>query len=103
MFKIPLTEKLATTQDLQMLQNSDKKQDCQFWILRMVVFTSLTANRDCLLKLFILVKSARTVSRELHWGKRVYIGLTSWLTDGVVTILCLCAKLVFMLFIIGLS
>jgi len=51
----------------------------------------------------MLVKSARTVSRELHWGKRVYIGLTSWLTKGVVTILCFCAKLVLMLFIIGLS
>jgi len=24
----------------------------------------------------MLVKSAGTVSRELHWGKRVYIGLT---------------------------
>jgi len=49
------------------------------------------------------VKSARTVSRELHWGKRVYIGLTSCLTEDVVTILCFCAKLIFMLFIIGLS
>jgi len=51
----------------------------------------------------MLVKSARTVSRKLHWGKRVYIGLTSWLIEDVVTILCFCAKLVFMLFIIGLS
>jgi len=25
----------------------------------------------------MLVKSARTVSRELYWEKRVYIGLTS--------------------------
>jgi len=51
----------------------------------------------------MLVISARKVSHELHWGKSVYIGLTSWLTEGVVTILCFCAKLVFMLFIIGLS
>jgi len=54
------------------------------------------------LKLYMLVISARTVSRELHWDKRVYIGLTSWLTEGVATILCCCAKLVFMLFTIGL-
>jgi len=101
--QFPLTKKLATTQDRQILQNSDKKQDCQFWILSLVVFARFSANRDCLLKLYMLVKSARTVSRELHWGKRVYIGLTSWLTEGVVTILCFCAKLVFMLFIIGLS
>jgi len=69
----------------------------------LVVFTRFPANRDCLLKLYMLVKSTRTVSRELHWGKRVYIELTSWLTEGVVTILCFCKKLVFMLFIIGLS
>jgi len=101
--QFPLRKKLATTQDRQLLQNSDKKQDCQFWILRLVVFTRFHANRDCLLKLYMLVKSARTVSCELHWGKRVYIALTSWLTEGVVTILCFCAKLVFMLYIIGLS
>jgi len=103
MSNFPLTKKLATTQGLQIPQNSDEKQDCQFWILRLVVFTRFSANRDCLLKLFMLVKSARTVSLELHWGKRVYIGLTSWLTEGVLTIRCFCAKLVFMLFIIGLS
>jgi len=103
MFNFPLTKKLATTQDRQILQNSDEKQDCQFCILRLVVFTRFPANRDCLLKLYMLVKSARTVSRELHREKRVYTGLTSWLTEGVATILCFCAKLVFMLFIIGLS
>ena len=86
MFNFPLTKKLATTQDRQILQNSDEKQDCQYWIL-----------------LYMLVESATTFSLELHLGKRVYIGLTSWLTEGVVTILCFCAKLVFMLFIIGLS
>jgi len=31
--------------------NSDEKQDCQFWILRLVVFTRFPANRDCLLTL----------------------------------------------------
>ena len=30
--------KLATTQDRQALQNSDEKQYCQYWILRLVVF-----------------------------------------------------------------
>ena len=76
---------------------------CYIWILHLVVFTRFPANRDCLLKLYMLVKSARTVSRELHWGKHVYIGFTSWLTEGVVTILYFCAKLVFVLFIISLS
>jgi len=102
-FNFPPTKKLATTQDRQILQNSDEKQDCRFWILRLVVFTRFPANRDCFLKLYMLVKSARTVSRQLRWGKRIYIGFTSWLTEGVATILCFCAKLVFMLFIISLS
>ena len=44
----------------------------------MVVFTRFPANRDCLLKLYMLVKSARTVSLELYWENRVYIGLTSY-------------------------
>jgi len=35
----------------------------------------------------MLVKSARTVSRELYF---------IWLTEGVVKIPCFCAKLVFM-------
>jgi len=101
--QFPLTKELATTQDRRILQSSDEKQYCQFWILCLVVFTRFPTNRDCLLKLYMLLKSARTVSRELYWGKRVYIWFTSWLTEGVVTILCFCAKLVFMLFIIGLS
>jgi len=95
-------KKLATKQYRQILQNSDEKQDCQFCILCLVVFTRFSPNRDCLLKLCMSVKSARTVSRELHWGN-VSTGLTVWLTEGVVTILCFCTKLVFMLFIIGLS
>ena len=33
----------------------DEKQDCQFWILRLFVFTRFPANRDCLLKLYMLV------------------------------------------------
>ena len=77
MFNFPLTKKHATTQDRQTLQSSDEMQDCQFWILRLVVFARFPANRDCLLKPYMLVKSARTVSRELHWGKRAYTELTS--------------------------
>ena len=50
----------------------------------------------------MLIKSARTVSCELYWETHVYIGLTSWLAEGVATILCCCAKLVFMLLTIGL-
>jgi len=37
--------------------------------------TRLLANRDCLLKLYKLVKSARTVSREFDLEKRVCIAL----------------------------
>jgi len=47
------TEMLATTQDRQTLQNSNEKQDCQYCIVRYVVFTRFPANRDCLLKLDI--------------------------------------------------
>jgi len=38
-------KKLATTQDRQTLQNSDEKQYCQYWILRLVVFTRFGTNR----------------------------------------------------------
>jgi len=72
-------KKLATTQDRQTLQNSDEKQYCQYSILRLVVFTRFRANRDCLLKLlYMLVKSAGTVSCELYWDIRLYTGLTSY-------------------------
>jgi len=59
-------KKLVTKQDRQTLQNSDGKQYCQYWIPRLVVFIRFRANRDCLWKLYMLVKSARTVSRELY-------------------------------------
>jgi len=44
--QFPLTKKLTTTQDRQTPQNSDEKQDCQFLILSLVVFTRFPANRD---------------------------------------------------------
>jgi len=68
----------------------------------LIPFTRFPVNREWLLKLYMLVKSARTVSRELYWEKRVYIGLTSELTVGVATILSGSAKLVFILPAIGL-
>jgi len=71
-------KKLATTKKHQTLQNSDKKQYSQYWILGLVVFTRFPANRNCLLKLYMLFKSARFVCRELYWERRVYIGFTSY-------------------------
>ena len=68
-----LTKKLATTQERQMLQNSDEKQYCQFWILRLVVFTRFPANRDCLLKLYML--SARTVPASFTGENVCTLGL----------------------------
>jgi len=44
----------------------------------LVVFTRFRANRVCFLKLYEVAKAARTVSRELYWEKRVYIGITSY-------------------------
>ena len=49
---------------------------CYVWLLS----TRLSANRDCLLKLYahMLGKSARTVSRKFYLEKRAYVGLTSY-------------------------
>jgi len=77
MFTFP-DKKLATTQDSQTLQNSDVEQYSQYWMLRLVVFTKFRANGDCLLKLCMLLKSARTISRELYREKHVYVALTSY-------------------------
>jgi len=71
-------KKFATTQHRQTLQNSDEKQYCHYWILRLVVFTRFRATRHWLLKLRMLVKSAKTVSREFYREKRVYIAVTSY-------------------------
>jgi len=77
MFNFPLT-KSSQQRKTERHCNSDKKQYCQYWILYSVVFTRLPASRDCLVKLYMLAKSARTVSPELYLEKRVYIGLTSY-------------------------
>jgi len=89
------TDKLATTEDRQTLQNSDEKQDCQYWIPRLVVFTRFPANRDCLLKLYIYVSEISLNS--FSWASLgetcLYWAYFIWLTDGVATIPCFCAKL----------
>ena len=41
-------------------------------------FCKISRNRDCLLKLFMLVKSARSIPCELYLEKSVYIGLSSY-------------------------
>jgi len=64
-------KKLATTQDRQTLQNSDEKRYCQYWMLRLVVPT----NRDFLLKLCMLVESAKAISRVLTWKNMSTLGL----------------------------
>jgi len=71
--QFPLRKKLATKQDRQILPNSDENQDCQFWILRLVVFTRFPANRDCLLKLYML--SARTVPASFTGENVCTLGL----------------------------
>ena len=73
MFNLPIDKKLATMQDRQTLQTPMKRNivriGCYAWLLP----TRLPAKRDCLLKVCMLVKSARTVSREFHLEKHVYI------------------------------
>jgi len=74
MFNFPLTK--SSQQHKTARQYTAKLR----WkaILSVLDPTRFCANRDCLLKLRMLGKSAGTVSRELHWEKRVYIGLTSY-------------------------
>jgi len=43
--KFSTDKKFTTMQDRHTLQNSDEKQYCQYWILRLVVFTRFGANR----------------------------------------------------------
>ena len=93
MFSFPLTK---TSQQRKTARHCKTPMKSHIVILRLVVFTRFPANRDCLLKLYMLVKSARTVFREfgktcLHWAYFI------WLTESVGTILCCCVKLVFML------
>jgi len=41
--KFSIETKLATTPERQTLQNSDEKQYCEYWILRLVVYTRFPA------------------------------------------------------------
>jgi len=43
-------KRLATTQDGQTLQNSGEKQYCQYWILRLVVFTRFPVKQRLLVE-----------------------------------------------------
>jgi len=49
MFNLP-DEKLARTQDSQALQNSDEKQYCQYWMLRLVVINQIARKQRLLVK-----------------------------------------------------
>jgi len=86
MFNFPLTKNLATTQDRQILQNSDEKQDCQFWILRLVVFTRFLQT-DCLLKLYVSY-----ISRDGFRERGALGHLRFWGPHASVTYLVACLK-----------
>ena len=43
-------KKLATTQDSQALQNSDEKQHCQYWMLRLVVINEIARKQRLLVE-----------------------------------------------------
>jgi len=79
-----------------------EKQYLPYWMLRFVVFTRFRANRDCLLKQYVNQISKNSFlwallgKTCLHWAYFI------WLAEGVATIFCCSAKLVFMLFTIGL-
>ena len=77
MLNLPLTK---ISQQLKTARHcrTPMKSNCQYWMLRLVVSNWIAENRDCLLKLYMLVTSARTVSCELYMEKRVYNGLTSF-------------------------
>ena len=102
--QFPLTKRLATSQDRQILQNYDEKQVCQFWIVRLVDFTRLPANRDCLLKLHMLVKLAISFSRTsleetcLHWA---YFVVNSGCCDNTLLLCKTCLHAVYHRPIIG--
>jgi len=74
MFNLPLTKARKTARHrITPMKSNIVSIGFYTWLLP----NTLPANRDCLLKLYMLVKSARTVSREFYMEKHVYIGLTS--------------------------
>ena len=76
MFNLPLTKSSQQCKTARHCRVLVKSIGCYVWSLP----TKLPANRDCLLKLYMLVKSSRTVSGTFYLEKRVYIGLrmVSW-------------------------
>jgi len=90
-FQFSADKKVATTQDRQTLQNSDEKQYCQYWILHLVVFTRFRANRDCLLKLCMLAKSAKSFLVSFTWRNVSILGwrhMVSWACCDNTLLLC---------------
>jgi len=72
MFNFPLTK----SSQQRMVARHCEKQYCQYWILQYVwLFLQDFLQTDSLLNLYMLVKSARTVSCELYLEKRVSIAL----------------------------
>jgi len=77
MFNFPLTKSSQQRKTARHCK-TDERQYYQYWMLRLVVFNRFPANRDCLVKLYMLFRSDRTVSRELFCEKRFQVGLTSY-------------------------
>ena len=96
MFIFPLTK------SSQQGKIAREKQYFQYWILRFVVFTRFRANRDFLLKLYVNEISKNSFLWALLGNTCLQWAYFIWLAEGVATILCCCAKLVFMLLTISL-
>jgi len=78
MFNLPLTKNLQQRKTARHCRTRMKcnivRIGCYVWLLP----TRLPTKRDCLLKVCMLVKSARTVSRGFYLEKRVYIRLAAY-------------------------
>jgi len=64
---------------------------CQHWILHLVVFTRFPANRDCLLKLYMLVKSVEQFLVSFTWNNVSTLGLlhtVNWVRCDDTLLLC---------------
>jgi len=85
------------TKSSQQGKTAREKQYFRYWILRLVVFTRFRTNRDCLLKLYVNQISKNSFLWALLGNTCLHWAYFMWLAEGVATILCCCAKLVFML------
>jgi len=77
MFNFPLTkssQQCSTARHCKTLMKSNIVSIGSYVWLFLLDF----AITDCLLKLYMSVKSAITISCELYWEKCVYIGITSY-------------------------